>query len=76
MLMFFVTFLLDCIVINLNIKYKKNISFVNILIIVIWKISQYLSVGYIENKKRKFKNRDVVEEIINKLNYLIIIKMF
>jgi hypothetical protein len=69
-LMFFVTFLLDCIVINLNIKYKKNISFVNILIIVIWKISQCLSVGYIENKKRKFKNRDIVEEIINKLNYL------
>ena len=69
-IMFFVTFLLDCIIFNLNLKYKGNISFVNILILIVWKISQSITIGYIEIKKRKLGNRDIVEEIINKLNYL------
>jgi hypothetical protein len=68
-LMFLITFIIDCIIFNLNIKYRKNISFTNILIILIWKISQYLTIGFIESKKRNFRNRDIVEEIINKLNY-------
>lgn len=69
-IMFFVTFLLDCIIFNLNLKYKGNISFVNVLILIVWKISQSITIGYIEIKKRKLGNRDIVEEIINKLNYL------
>jgi len=68
--MFFVVFVIDCVIFNLNVKYKNNISFTNILLICVWKISQYLTIGFIENKKRKFGNRDIVEEIINKLNYL------
>jgi len=69
-IMFFITFLLDCIIFNLNLKYRSNLSFVNILILIIWKISQSITIGYIEIKKRKLENRDIVEEIINKLNYL------
>jgi hypothetical protein len=68
--MFFVIFVIDCVIFNLNIKYKNNLSFVNILLICVWKISQFLTIGYIESKKRNFGNRDIVEEIINKLNYL------
>jgi len=64
--MFFVVFVIDCVIFNLNVKYKNNISFTNILLICVWKISQYLTIGFIENKKRKFGNRDIVEEIINK----------
>lgn len=69
-IMFFVVFVIDCIIFNLNVKYKNNLSFTNILLISVWKISQYLTIGCIENKKRNFGNRDIVEEIINKLNYL------
>ena len=69
-LMFFVTFVFDCIIFNLNIKQKNNITFINIFLLTVWKISQFLTVGYIETKKRKIGNRDVVEEVINKLNYL------
>ena len=69
-IMFFVVFIIDCVIFNLNIKYKKNISFTNILLICVWKISQYLTIGCIEGKKRNFGNRDIVEETINKLNYL------
>jgi hypothetical protein len=68
-IMFLITFIIDCIIFNLDIKYKSNNTFINILILAIWKISQYLTIGYIENKKRKIGNRDVVEEVINKLNY-------
>jgi hypothetical protein len=68
-MMFFITFVFDCIIFNLDIKHKSNITFINILLISIWKISQYLTVGYIETKKRKIGNRDVVEEVVNKLNY-------
>lgn len=68
-MMFFITFVFDCIIFNLDIKHKSNITFINILLTSIWKISQYLTVGYIETKKRKIGNRDVVEEAINKLNY-------
>jgi hypothetical protein len=69
-LMFFVTFLIDCIVFNLNIKYQNNINVVNALLKITWNISQNLTIGYFEVKKRKFGNRDIVEEIINKLNYV------
>jgi hypothetical protein len=69
-IMLFITFLFDSIIINLNFKYIKNSSFINILIIITWKISQYLCIGYLENKKRKLNNKDIVEKIINKLNYL------
>lgn len=70
LVMLFITFVIDCIIFNLDIKYQSNISFVNVLLQAIWKISQNLTIGYIENKKRKFANRDIVEETINKLNYL------
>ncbi len=69
-IMFCVSFVIDCVIFNLDIKYKSNVSFINILLICVWKISQYLTVGCIESKKRNFGNRDVVEEIINKINYL------
>lgn len=69
-IMFFVTFLLDCVVFNLKVKYRNNISFINILLLTIWKISQSVTIGYIELKKRKIQNRDIVDEIIKKLNYL------
>jgi hypothetical protein len=69
-MMFFITFVFDCVIFNLDIKYQSNITFVNILLLSVWKISQYLTIGYIENKKRKVGNRDMVEEVINKLNYL------
>ena len=68
-IMYFVTFVIDSIVINLNFKYRKNINFINILIVILWKLSQYLTVGMIENKKRNYGNKDIVEEIVNKLNY-------
>ncbi len=68
--MFFVMFVIDCVIFNLNIKYKSNLSFTNVFLICLWKISQYFTIGYIENKKRNFGNRDIVEEIINKMNYL------
>ena len=68
-IMFFVMFVIDCVIFNLNIKYKNNMSFTNILLICVWKISQYLTIGCIESKNRNFGNRDIVEEIINKLNY-------
>jgi hypothetical protein len=67
--MFLITFIIDCVIFNLDIKYKSNNTFINILLLCIWKISQNLTIGYIENKKRKIGNRDVVEEVINKLNY-------
>ena len=60
-MMFFITFVFDCIIFNLDIKHKSNITFINILLKSVWKISQYLIVGYIETKKRKIGNKDVVE---------------
>lgn len=69
-MMFFITFVIDCIIFNLDIKYKSNITFINVLLLGVWKTSQNLTIGYIENKKRNIGNRDVVEEVINKLNYL------
>jgi hypothetical protein len=68
--MFGITYIIDCIIMNLDIKYYRNIDFLNVLLIVGWKISQCLTVGYIENKKRNYKNRDIVGEIIDKFNYL------
>lgn len=69
-LMFYVTFLIDAVIFNLNIKYKNNNNIVNILLSIIWNISQCITIGYFEVKKRKIGNRDIVEEIINKINYL------
>lgn len=69
-IMFFITFLIDCIIFNLDIKYHNNINVINILLKLVWNISQNLTIGYFEVKKRKIVNRDIVEEIINKLNYL------
>jgi hypothetical protein len=69
-MMFFITFVIDCVIFNLDIKYQSNISFVNVLLQGVWKVSQCVTIGYMENKKRKIANRDVVEEIINWLNYL------
>jgi hypothetical protein len=69
-IMFFITFLIDCIIFNLDFKYHSNISVVNILLKLVWNMSQNLTIGYIEVRKRKIGNTDFVEEIINKLNYL------
>lgn len=69
-LMFYITFLIDAVIFNLNIKYKNNTNIINILLSIIWNISQCITIGYFEVKKRKIGNRDIVEEIINKINYL------
>lgn len=68
--MFFITFCIDCIVFNLDLNYKSVNSIFNSLIKICWNISQNLVVGYFEVKKRNLGKRDIVEEIIIKLNYM------
>ena len=69
-MMFFVTFLIDCVIFNLDIKYQSNISVVNILLTGVWKVSQCITIGFFEIKKRNLGNKDIVENIVNKLNYI------
>lgn len=69
-IMYFVTFVLDCVVFNIHIEYKNNNSFFNILLVVPWKISQFLTIGFIEFRKRKYIDKNIIEDIINVLNYL------
>jgi hypothetical protein len=69
-IMYFVTFVLDCVVFNMYIEYKNNNSFFNILLLVPWKVSQFLTIGFIEFRKRKYIDNNIIEDIINVLNYL------
>jgi hypothetical protein len=69
-LMFFITFLIDCIIFNLDIVYNCNNNVINILLKIVWKISQTLTIGYFEIKKRTMENKNIVDEIIKKLYYL------
>ena len=46
-IMFFVIFVIDCIIFNLNVKYKNNLSFTNILLIYVLKIYKYLNIVFI-----------------------------
>lgn len=68
--MFFVTFLIDCFIFNLNIKYQNNINVVNALLKITWFFSQNFTVGYFEIKKRNLCNKDIIEENIKIINYL------
>ena len=71
-LMCFVNFMIDSIIIDKNNRFitNHNIFSFNILLKIVWKISQFLTVGYIEVKKRDIADRDVIEDIINILQYL------
>jgi hypothetical protein len=68
--MFFITFLIDCVIYNIGAKYKNNIGVINTLLKIVWRISQYIVIGYIEHKKRNLINIDIIDFSINKLNYL------
>jgi hypothetical protein len=70
-MMCFINFMIDIIIIHKSIlNYSHNIFSFNILLRILWKISQFLTVGYIELKKREIADRDVIEDIINILQYL------
>jgi hypothetical protein len=69
--MYIVTFIIDCIVFNLHIPIKQNTNNVsNILIIIPWKISQFFTVGFMEIRKRKYIDKNIIEDIIHIFNYL------
>ena len=69
-IMYLITFIIDTIVFNLHINYNDNNSISNILIIIPWKISQFLTIGFMEIRKREYIDKNIIEDIINILNYL------
>ena len=69
-LMTFIYFVIDCFLFNLN---TKNIQYyipTNFLLKVVWKLSQCLTLGIIEIKKRNIGNKNVVLEIVRILSYI------
>jgi hypothetical protein len=71
-LMCFINFMIDSIILDRNNRFitNRNIFSFNILLKIVWKLSQFLTVGYIEVKKRDIADRDVIEDIINILQYM------
>lgn len=69
-IMYLITFIIDSIVFNLHIEYKNNNNFINILLVIPWKASQFLTIGFIEFRKRKYIDKNIIEDIIYLLNYL------
>jgi len=69
LMMFFITFVIDTIIFNLDLKYKDTFNFSSIFLDIIWKISQCLTVGYLEIKKRSYIDKDIIYDIINYFNY-------
>ncbi|AYV79956.1 MAG: hypothetical protein Gaeavirus3_10 [Gaeavirus sp.] len=71
-IMFFITFVIDTLIYNSNLKNYHDNNFTSIFIIITWKISQFITLGYIELKKRSYvhKNKDIITELINTLQHL------
>jgi hypothetical protein len=68
-IMIFINFLIDCIIFSLDIKYNK-IYLINILLLIVWKLTQFMVIGFIETKKRENENRDIISKVINSINHL------
>lgn len=68
-IMLFTNFVFDCIIFNMD-TMTNNINYMNIILKIVWKVSQFITVGYIEIKKREIANRDIIQEIISMIYFI------
>jgi len=68
-LMMLLNFYIDSIIYISNIQYSNN-KILNILLEIIWFISECFTLGIIEFQKRKIKTNDIIKDTIFYFNYL------
>jgi hypothetical protein len=68
--MLFTQFAIDCYIFDNTFKPIRGIIPTHFLLKTVWKVSQCITLGAIEIKKRNIGNKNVVSEIIRVLSYL------